>query len=75
LLESLASRKPIPYDPLMAKEPPSEDSFDSIQKIVEVLRYLVLRDHGLQLQGEGRKARETVDALVKKYNIPPLRRL
>jgi hypothetical protein len=61
--------------PLMAKEPPSENSFDSILKIVGVLRYLVLRDHGLQLQGEGRKARETVDALVKKYNIPPLRRL
>jgi hypothetical protein len=71
----LASGRPILYYALMAKEPPSEDSFDSIQKIVEVLRYVVLRDHGLQLQGEDRKARENVDAVVKQYKIPPLRRV
>jgi hypothetical protein len=45
-----------------------------MQQIVELPRYLVLKDGGLRLGTEGhRKAQETVDALVVKYKVPPLR--
>jgi hypothetical protein len=58
----------------MAEELNPEKSFESMQQIVELLRYLVLKDGGLRLGTEGhRKAQETVDALVVKYKVPPLR--
>jgi hypothetical protein len=58
----------------MTQESNSEESLKSMQEIVEVLRYLVLRDGGLRLGTEGlRKAQETVSALVEKYKVPPLR--
>jgi hypothetical protein len=59
--------------PSMPENTPSNDAAESIPQIVEVLRYLILRDKGMRRGTEAqRKAQATVDALVKQYEIPPL---
>jgi hypothetical protein len=58
----------------MPENAPSEDNSESIQQIVEVLRYLILRDQGKlrRFTEAQRKAIATVDALVEKYRMPSL---
>ena len=57
----------------MAENPTPEENFKNLQEIVEVLRYLILRDQGkLRRYTEAqRQAIATVDALVKQYKLPP----
>ena len=56
----------------MPNIPMSEDTFESLQEIVQVLRYLVVRDE-MRLGPEGLKqAKATVNALVAKFNVPPI---
>ena len=50
----------------------SEDTFESLQEIVQVLRYLVVRDE-MRLGPEGLKqAKAILNALVAKFNVPPI---
>jgi hypothetical protein len=51
------------------------EDLESMRKIIEVLRFLVLRSQGIQLAPEPhlKKAKETVDLLAEKYKVPPFR--